>query len=93
MARERKPIGTVNLNEPLEVDGEEIQELIVYAPRVKEIRALGGVAGEEAKTMRLVELCCNLTPSQADDIEGDELAEIFKLLLPFMQKFQAIGMT
>jgi hypothetical protein len=83
MARARTLLGEITLNEPVDVDGTPVTVLNVYKPRGKDLRATMGIQGEEAKSLRMLELCCDITPSVSDEMEVDEIKQGFDFLAPF----------
>lgn len=84
---------TVKLTYAIQAHGEEVSELTVRRPKVKDLRAMDAVQGDVAKTAMLIGALCGLTPREVDQIDAMDFATVGQAVTDFLPGAQETGAT
>lgn len=82
---------TVRLQYPIQAHGEEVTELTVRRPRVKDLRAMDAAAGDVSKTAVLIGGLCALTPKEVDSLDAEDFAALGQVVAGFLSAVQPTG--
>lgn len=83
----------VKLQYPIQAHGEELSELELRRPRVKDLRAMDAATGDVAKTAALIGALCGLTPKEVDGLDCEDFARVGQAVAGFLPQSQPTGET
>jgi hypothetical protein len=81
----------VQLSKPIQAHGEEVTELTIREPTVKDLRAVSKITNEMDSNLRLAELLTGLPTSSMDQVTTKDYACIQKVIGDFLDDGQETG--
>lgn len=81
----------ITLEYPIQAHGEEVTQLRLRRPRVKELRQMDEAAGEIAKTAALVGALAGLNPREVDQLDAGDFTRLGQAVADFLPTARATG--
>jgi hypothetical protein len=79
---------TYQFKMPIQHKGEWIDEIIVHAPTLRDLKALDGVTGTFTRAAKMIELLTGLTAREVEAISLEDMRGLGEITRPFFTALQ-----
>lgn len=67
---------TIQLKHPITVDGQEVTEVTLRRPKVRDLKAIEGVKSDMEKSIKLVSNLTQMKPAAVEELDAEDFTAI-----------------